>query len=658
MTGLILAGIASTLMMTACAKENPVSMKEKDDQAQRTQVSIMYFNKLPTFEAFIEEICRDIDLVVEQNSSATLDNESERRLRNDHGSDLIMTTLPGGAVKDYTCDISAEEFILRYSGSITKLLLIDGQTHYIPLPGQYYGYVINETLTKELGFDLPENNQDIYEILEAAQKQGKGVGVNKDCIGFDNIGENYLANLILGNYVPDFLSMPEGIIWLSDLQEGKASFSGNVEHSMDFLLHCVEKGYFDSSIALSSNSITISNKNAVHVMERMLDRTMVLSYGNTELYQKLSSESKGDKFTMIPFLSNEDNPGWLLSMGNGYLAVNKKLAESGQEEKMQAALKVLEELSTEEGQRAWMKDSNAAFSYMKDGVSLSQNIPENIHETVKEGYIFNSTLPNNIALYFGRQMNLVLSGKSTMEDASAALDSYIRNGFNVTEPAKSIVGNVAEDMIYQNYNTRREETAIGNLIADAVREYSGADIALVNGGSIRSSLYEGEVWDADLSAVCPYGNLIVTINITGETLKEALANGITQTDRGENIPGGRFLQVSGLCYSYRPMKDENDTGELLEVTLSDGTPIDDKKTYLVAVTDYMAGGSTYTEGNGDGFVMLNVYDENEEKTAELVSETGATYRDALKAYFAGHEGSAVSSKVEGRITIVRQQTET
>lgn len=647
----VLAAGTLSMMLTACAGGAAQNDQQGKGQSGKTEVTMMYYNQLPTFEALVEKTYGDIDLVIEQNSSATLDSESERRLKNDHGSDLIMTTLPGGEVTDYTYDISAEDFVLNYSGAMTKQILVNGETHYVPLPGQYYGYLINKTLVEELGFDLPQKNQDIFDILAAAQEQGQGIGESGDCVGFYNIGENYLANLVFGTYVPDFLSQPEGIIWLSELQEGKAKFSGSAEPAMDFLMYCVDHGYVDSGAVLSSNSVTISNKNAVHVADRMLDRTMVLAYGDTELYQRLTDASKSDEFVMLPFLSYEDRPGWLISVGNGFLAVNKALGESSQEEKLEAALDVLDLLSTKEGQQAWMEDTDAVFSYLKDGGDLVQDLPEGIRDTVAAGNVYNSTLPNNVAQYFGRQMNLVISGKATLEEAMAAVDNYNRNGRESGEKSWTVVGSVSEDLIYKNYNTRTEETAIGNLIADAVREYSGADMALVNGGSIRSSLYKGEVWEGDLDAVCPYSNLIITVELTGKTLEEALVNGITQTDRGESVPGGRFLQVSGLCYSYRPMKDENDAGQLLKVTLPDGTPIDENETYLVAITNYMAGSSTYKEGNGDGFVMLNVYDEDEKKTVTLVSETDATYRDALKAYFMNHGGDIASPGLEGRIII-------
>ncbi|MDO5142683.1 MAG: 5'-nucleotidase C-terminal domain-containing protein [Eubacteriales bacterium] len=640
-------GLALLLPLSACT---PDTVPDQTASPQRTQVTMMHFNKLPTLEALVEHIYDDIDLVVEQNASATLDNESERRLKNGHGSDLIMTTLPGGAVRDYTYDLSAEDLVLNYSSAVMKTLLVDGQTHYVPLPGQYYGYVVNKTLVEELGFDLPQNDQQILAILQAAKDKGVGVGSNGDSIGFYNIGESYLANQIFGNYVPDFLALPEGVIWLEELQEGKATFSGHMEPAMDLLLRCIEQGYFDPGTNLSSTSVMTSSKNAVHVLDRLLDRTMVLAYGSTELYQNLAAAESDDEFTMIPFLSRAGRAGWLVSIGNGYLAVNQALAAPGQEQKLDATLRVLALLSTEKGQRALMQDSRAVVSYLKADVGATHDLPADIRDTVDNGYVFDATLPNDLVQYFGRQMSMVIAGRATLSAAMSAVDNYNRNGLDTADQASTIVGQVASDLLYANYNTRREETALGDLIADAVRHYTGAEIALVNGGGIRSSLYAGDVWDADLAAVCPYNNKIITVEATGEALRKALANGISQTDRGRDIPGGRFLQVSGLHYTYRPMQGDAPS-ELLAYTLPDGSALDDRHSYLVAITDYMAGASTYAEGNGDGYVMFNVYDDTLPKGVELVTETGGTYRDALKSYFAAHPGQAIAPTLEGRITV-------
>ena len=211
----------------------------------------------------------------------------------------------------------------------------------------------------------------------------------------------------------------------------------------------------------------------------------------------------------------------------------------------------------------------------------------------------------------------------------------------------SVVGTVAVDMIYENSNTRYEETQLGNLVSDAIRELTGARVALVNGGGIRSSFYQGDVTGADLNAVCPYGNLIIVAEMDGRTLREAITNGIQLTWK----PAGQFLQVSGVRYAYRPASGEGQTAELLSLTYDDGTPVQDGDSITVAYNNYMAGSSGYIDA-GDGFMMLNVYDESHPVNVRLVSETGKTFADALREYFANHIDEEITASLEGRIEIV------
>jgi hypothetical protein len=143
------------------------------------------------------------------------------------------------------------------------------------------------------------------------------------------------------------------------------------------------------------------------------------------------------------------------------------------------------------------------------------------------------------------------------------------------------------------------------------------------------------------------------LEVTGEVITQMLENGISQTIREGLVPAGRFLQVSGLCYSYQPMT-QSTPAKLLDVTLADGTPLQKDEKYQIAVTDYMAGSSGYLENNGDGFTMLNVYSNDVEKNADvkLIKETEITYSEALKQYFENRKDSTILKKCEGRISIV------
>lgn len=132
---------------------------------------------------------------------------------------------------------------------------------------------------------------------------------------------------------------------------------------------------------------------------------------------------------------------------------------------------------------------------------------------------------------------------------------------------------------------------------------------------------------------------------------DMLENGLSTCT--EEFPGGRFLQISGLNYIFDSSKPAGN--RLVSVTLPDGKALDRNESYQVAVTDYMAGARSYAEGNGDGYTMLNFYDDSVPKgSVTLIKETGLLYRDALALYFERHRDTAVDVQLEGRITDLAQ----
>jgi hypothetical protein len=105
---------------------------------------------------------------------------------------------------------------------------------------------------------------------------------------------------------------------------------------------------------------------------------------------------------------------------------------------------------------------------------------------------------------------------------------------------------------------RSSETNLGDLAADAYRDLTGADIAVVNGGGIRANIAAGDITYGDIIAVHPYGNSACLVEATGQEILDMLEMGSRNTP-AEN---GGFLQVSGLTY-------EIDTYIPSSVTLDD-----------------------------------------------------------------------------------------
>ena len=61
---------------------------------------------------------------------------------------------------------------------------------------------------------------------------------------------------------------------------------------------------------------------------------------------------------------------------------------------------------------------------------------------------------------------------------------------------------------------RTGETNLANMITEAMLWKTGADIALTNGGGIRASIPAGEITVGDIISVLPFGNYVVTKEMT------------------------------------------------------------------------------------------------------------------------------------------------
>ncbi|MFA7533432.1 MAG: 5'-nucleotidase C-terminal domain-containing protein [Tissierellaceae bacterium] len=172
----------------------------------------------------------------------------------------------------------------------------------------------------------------------------------------------------------------------------------------------------------------------------------------------------------------------------------------------------------------------------------------------------------------------------------------------------------------EDNSVRANETILGNLIADVMRESTGADIAFANGGGIRATIPEGEVKVDDIIKAFPFTNTIASIEITGQELMDALEHGV------ELYPeeAGWFPQISGMSMKFDPNKEKG--SRVLEVVVG-GKPFDINGKYILATNDFMAsGGDDYTmfankpfvaEGGLLSDVLIEHFKEVGEVTAEL-----------------------------------------
>lgn len=91
---------------------------------------------------------------------------------------------------------------------------------------------------------------------------------------------------------------------------------------------------------------------------------------------------------------------------------------------------------------------------------------------------------------------------------------------------------------------RNQECTIGNFCADAFRVVLNTDVAMMNGGGIRSEIRQGDVTYNDLLSVFPYNNTVCVSTITGRQLLDVLEFSVSFLPNED----GSFMHVSGLKF--------------------------------------------------------------------------------------------------------------
>jgi 5'-nucleotidase len=196
-----------------------------------------------------------------------------------------------------------------------------------------------------------------------------------------------------------------------------------------------------------------------------------------------------------------------------------------------------------------------------------------------------------------RAENLIVRTETYAKDPeqTALIEKYQK----IVEPrANRIVGRLSASLT--KAESPAGEFTLGNVIADAqlsateAAGTSGAEIAFTNPGGVRTDLLmeeDGNVTYADVFAVQPFGNSLVTMDLTGAQIARMLEQ------QWLDQPKPRILQVSrGFTYSWSAEKPPGERVVPGSISLN-GKPIDPVATYRVTVNNYLADG-------GDGFSVL------------------------------------------------------
>lgn len=326
------------------------------------------------------------------------------------------------------------------------------------------------------------------------------------------------------------------------------------------------------------------------------------------------------------------------------------------------------------GDFGYVQGHPSSVQLIENTKGLDAVIDGHEHHVIEERFVLNKDSEPVLLTSSGKQFNYV--GMLSI-NTDGTLNSTLVNITSATTPVDAatqqfvddikeeieiignrIVGHSDVDLTIYDENGNRivrlSETNIGNFCADAFRSLASSDVALMNGGGIRTDINNGDVSFNDILSVMPFGNNIYRATITGQHLMDALEFAVSVLPN----ESGSFMQVSGLKFDVdvsipTPVvyDVENDlysyvgNGErrvsdlrILDAETGEYLPIDLNRTYSIASIDYLV-----TELGGSGILR---YAEPEDVYLSTDIEAIIHYIDEL--------GGVIGTEyddVEGRIEI-------
>lgn len=243
------------------------------------------------------------------------------------------------------------------------------------------------------------------------------------------------------------------------------------------------------------------------------------------------------------------------------------------------------------------------------------------------------------------------------EKTDSEIDAYI----SAIEESYAELGNrkIGESLVSMNTHdgdvriARTREIALGNFCSDAYRIVTGADVGFVGGGAMRAPVEAGELTFNDIYSIFPFGNKVVTIEVTGQMLLDMLEMGVMNYP--EEI--GCFPHTSGLTFRVNTaipssvILDENGffDGVEGEYRVYDVRILDSEsgsyKSLDLDATYVLAGANYFLLDYGDGMAMF--------KGSKVIDTEIALDEEVLESYVVNYLDRVIGEEYsvpQGRLT--------
>ena len=514
--------------LSGCSNKEKVQDTQTGKE-EHEPLTIFCLNDMVT-EHFIESLQEkypEINLEVKSYKGSNGSGFANYTLEQGDIPDIYLSTqfFVPESQREYLLDLSGYDFINNYTTTMLNTIDNEGGIYLLPCSYQLTGINYNKTIMEENGWEVPNSIEELEAL--APEIEAAGYDVMRGMFNLDGYPFNYLFNI--GN--TKFFSTAEGEQWKKDFVTGKAKASGNEE-----LLESVRyfKRWIDSGLIQPSDMEAGSEP-----QEAFLNGECVffLSLGHIE-YTHTTEDGREYNFGVMPWLSEDGSSNMLTRNVCCHFGVNKELAEEKNQQKMEDALKIMEFLSSEEGQKAFVEQAENSWLYNTPlvGGDISEESPY---------YIWNSlvTSGNTVPLVYvgwedliipiAQDIKQLINSEITPEQL---LEEFDKSYNDVTGKNESVMAVAETDMTLQ-------DTA--KLCGNAVGIAADAEVALVslsgyhegkqNAYGVNWYFYAGEIDTQVINMFRTKSDTISVLEMTGAEIKALVEKGFDLYGDGDTF---------------------------------------------------------------------------------------------------------------------------
>ena len=407
----VLVLILAVLLMVAvlgCQRQESAS-------GGRIPMRFMYWNNedsLSSLLRLIRERLPDIDFQFEFVDIASFDTINRIQMAAGEGPDILADEVPtpGGIDYGYALDLSPYDFVKRYSPSSIEELSFNGKVYGVPGVSWFGGYFYNKGMFDEHGWTIPRTYEEFLDLCDKI----RAAGIKPIANPIKN--QNYLMHYALSYLLPAYLRQPAGMNWDKDFAMGRVTMSETFLPYMEEWAEVVRRGF------VTAEDLGMDTDQAID--EFASGRAAMLDSGPWDV-DTLYGKNPNLKLDMMPFVGKIPETGWLFGGPGIRFGINSKLAERGNERKLDAAVRILDLISTPEGQYAYWENNKGGSSYL---IGVELEMPgeyDGSSEVFAKGNVYGPWMHWNSGVYdeFGRQLQGFVAGTTTLRQVLAATDT-------------------------------------------------------------------------------------------------------------------------------------------------------------------------------------------------------------------------------------------